>query len=661
MGNMEHLKLTFLIPLAGVISGIIAAASFPSLALAITAFCIALSLITWLTISILSRNPIISFRMAKWHAAWIFLIFCSLGSINLFFNQPNHNLSESETYHISGIIMERKILAQGDRFFVKVNKISDETGKALTPHNFNILLKTDGLNASVGDMIVFSSKLKLIPSTIKSSNRYSEFLNNHGIRAETFVNFNKIKKFTENNSISSRLIRFREHLEILIEKSSLNRDTGDFLISVLLGDKSFLEPSVKNSLNSAGLSHILALSGMHVAIIIALLSFLLFPLTFIRYQKIRIWAIILLVWTYIAITGFAYSAVRAGIMAILLFGSLLLERKNSALNGLLFATLIILLISPYALWDIGLQLSFLCVASIIIFTPALNPVDHHHHPKLYKFFNLILLSLITSIATWALIAYYFKNIPLLFLPANLLLVPFLPVFVGGGIFFVVLLTLGIDTGIIASFLNYFYENFLNLSSFLSFNGSGVVTLKVNATIVLLWTLTLISIAISLYVSRRKIRYSLFSLSFISAFFSLTLLFLSKEPYVRSLQIPHSFTSLEARVYNPDGQDSFKFKRQSFSKLLLGNNEIYAVDCPLNPEAYSLMNQNETDGKRFLLLGADADFGQLIEYGICENFHHIIFHASVGKNKKQELLDKIPDSLRSRFYSIRENGSFEIEL
>ena len=160
--------------------------------------------------------------------------------------------------------------------------------------------------------------------------------------------------------MASRASKMRDRIEILIEKSMLDRAVSEFIISILLGDKSFLSNDVRDSFNNSGVAHILALSGMHVAIIMGIILLLLFPLQLMGMRKLRYVIALALIWAYAFMTGLAPSTVRACVMTSFMVLALLTQRRNKAVNSLLASAFIIILVDPASVYDIGLQLSF-CV------------------------------------------------------------------------------------------------------------------------------------------------------------------------------------------------------------------------------------------------------------------------------------------------------------
>lgn len=664
MGYMGQSNLKFFYPLLGFASGV-TAADFISYPLAPGLICISLAILVWLAIHVISRNPVRAFRYACFHPIWIILLFAGIGLIDFFFNMPSSDLSvlNNQTCRIEGEITKIRSLADGDRISLKVTSISDYSSREFPCRNLNILLLTDGFSGSEGDIISFKSKLSAISEKYSHNPDYASQMRHRGLTFLTYVKSDFIKLTGYNPSLKNLMTDFREKLEILIEKSSLNRDTGDFLISVLLGDKYFLSQENRETFSGAGLAHILALSGMHVAIIITILSGLLFPLSLLKLKNFRIIILLILLWVYVFLTGSSASTVRAAIMASLLFFSLMTERKNSALNSLLAAVLIILLINPLDLWDIGLQLSFLCVAAILIFSQKLNPAQHHSHPWTFKIIALILISVITSFTTWTLVAYYFKNIPLLFLPSNFIIVPFLPLFIGIGLFYTVLLFIGLDPRIISWFLDSFYDNLISLSSLLSARGSGVLNVEAGSFTVALWLCGLFVFAIALSAKTRNSKLVLGTLSsgcFLWAIFNCW--YSPEGNGFKTLVFPHSFTAMETRIYSKSSSKTITFKRSSVSKYAFENKEFLAIDCPIKENSMDRLNELISNGsEKFLILGSNAEPSQIASLKNIKDYNRIILHSSVGKNKKQEFLNNIPADIHNIVFSSRENGSLEIDL
>ena len=625
---------------------------------------IGIAIILWLLLHLISKDPVKAFVSNRFHKYWIFILFAGVGIFSLSFQTPtiNSNLNNKQNFKIEGEIVKTRLLAEGDRLNIRVTELYDLSGQPVRFHNLLLLVKTDGYNGSTGDIISFEAPIFPFENDKLKQRRISSYMKHQGILYFTTVSTDHITKTGYNKSIKNLITRIREDIEILIEKSALNRDTGDFLISVLLGDKYFLANERKETLSLAGMAHILALSGMHVAIIISIFSFILFPISLVKKRKLKFCLLLALTWGYVFLTGSSPSTIRAALIASFMIIALLTERKNVTLNSLLAAVFIILLFDPLSLWNIGLQLSVLCVASIILFSEKLNPVERHTHPMTYNIVSLLLITIITTFTTWTLVAYHFNNIPLLFIPSNLILVPTLPLFIGTGLLYVVMLSFNLDFSILAKFLDFYYDNFLNLAKFLSADGKGVIETGVTDMTVSLWILGVIGLAIALYHGKKMSKRIWLYGSTGILVLSIAMIFYMPDKSNETLYFPHSFTSLESKIYSNSGSKALKFKRGTISKACYSSLEILAIDCPMREETIGdLKGLKDGIKKRYLLIAPGADMSQIARLVEIAGFEKVILHSTIGKNKKQELLDKLPATFHNLVYSSRENGSLEILL
>lgn len=196
------------------------------------------------------------------------------------------------------------------------------------------------------------------------------------------------------------------------------------LAAMTLGDKSALSSEVKDIYSITGASHVLALSGLHLGIIYMLLSVLLA-------HRRRFWlsqvVIILSIWAFAVMTGLSTSIVRSATM-ISIYGLLSVAGRNkSSLNVLCFTAIVMLLFSPTLLFDVGFQLSFMAVLSILLFMPLLERIIPSHYlikyPLVRWLWSAITVSMSAQIGVAPLIAYYFGRFSTYFLLTNLFVLP----------------------------------------------------------------------------------------------------------------------------------------------------------------------------------------------------------------------------------------------
>lgn len=207
-------------------------------------------------------------------------------------------------------------------------------------------------------------------------------------------------------------------------------ETAGLALALTTGDKSGLTGRFYTALKRCGLAHVVAVSGMHMSMVVMLAAML------VRRRRRKMMAIVSipLVLVFMALTGFAPSVVRAGVMQILLLLGPALSREGDTVTSLSFALLLLLLQNPYAAMSVGLQLSFLSVAGILTITGWLNEKFFHRFPlkkgktkprRLYNSAVRFLVGCVTmsigAIAfTTPLTVYYFGTVSLVSPLANLL-------------------------------------------------------------------------------------------------------------------------------------------------------------------------------------------------------------------------------------------------
>ena len=234
-------------------------------------------------------------------------------------------------------------------------------------------------------------------------------------------------------------LQLRHHL--LENYKALQPDDEQYAIlaAMTLGDKSSLTHDLRETYSITGASHILALSGLHLGII----YLLLYRLTFGRR---RFWfsqtLIVLCIWAFAFLTGLSTSVVRSATMISIYALFAVAGRRRSPVNLLCFTAIIMLLINPSSLYDIGFQLSFSAVLSILLwlplierFLPELYLVRHPFQRILY---NMVGMSLAAQIGAAPFIAYHFGRFSTYFLLTNLFVIPMATIILYGALLVVVL-------------------------------------------------------------------------------------------------------------------------------------------------------------------------------------------------------------------------------
>jgi len=204
-------------------------------------------------------------------------------------------------------------------------------------------------------------------------------------------------------------------------------DEANFLIGLLLGDRTDISEEIKNAFTNTGTIHVLAVSGSHVILVVAIIYVVFGLLRFTKRPKIILTLIALVYYTFL--TGATPSVVRASIMAGIVLLGKFFEQKTDSYNVLGLSAVLMFLYDANQLFDVGFQLSFSAVFSMVYFYPKLNSLIKKIPEPLEEFkiitpvWQLFAVSLAAQVGTIPFTAYYFGKVSLISLFANLIVVP----------------------------------------------------------------------------------------------------------------------------------------------------------------------------------------------------------------------------------------------
>ncbi len=248
----------------------------------------------------------------------------------------------------------------------------------------------------------------------------------HGIVSVNGLQNIKIGAYVEGSLLRSWTYRVQQTLYRILDSLHSPRHAG-FLKGIIFGYRSEIPPDVKQSFMDTGTIHILAVSGSNVAFV-AFMFFSLFG--FLRLPRKALGGVTVLgLLAYMLITGSSPSVVRATIMAIVLLCGSLVERKTDIYNSISIAALILLVWNSNTLFDVGFQLSFSAVVSIVYFYPKLEFLikkipDRFEEIKVFDTtMKLFAVSLAAQLGTIPFTAYYFNRISVVSFLANIPVVP----------------------------------------------------------------------------------------------------------------------------------------------------------------------------------------------------------------------------------------------
>ena len=281
----------------------------------------------------------------------------------------------------------------------------------------------EAIGLRYGDLLFVHSKLSRIsPPRNPDAFNNQRYMQRRGIFYSGFVNEsawerignkpdNLLKYFSQNA---------RNKLTNIYISAGMSGDELDILKAILLGDDDTLDPELKAAYSSAGVSHILCVSGMHVGVIFMIINFLLKPMELFRSTRIiKTMIVMLVVWLYAHITGLAPSVTRSATMFTFVAIGQLLRRNTNIFHSLFASMFILLIIHPLLLFEVGFQLSYLAVTGIVLFQPKMEALYHCRTRIGNYFWSLITVSVAAQLGTSPISIYYFAKFPNYFILSNL--------------------------------------------------------------------------------------------------------------------------------------------------------------------------------------------------------------------------------------------------
>ena len=283
----------------------------------------------------------------------------------------------------------------------------------------------------IGDGLKIQSRIKANSEWHIGTFDYRSYLEIHGFTGSTFVSswkWRKVQLSLSNLSYLERtkLFFLKQRRKLLARFSSQGMADESYAVvaAMALGDKSALTIELKDTYSITGASHVLALSGLHLGIIYTLLSLLIAGR---RWQMLSQLVLILSIWAFVFLVGMSVSVVRSAVMLSLYALLSLGHRDKMSANTLAFTAIVLLMINPQSLFDVGFQMSFITVFAILLFLPIFEAVFSQQylmdHRILKWVWSMFAISFSAQLGVAPLIAYYFGRISTFFLLTNFIVVP----------------------------------------------------------------------------------------------------------------------------------------------------------------------------------------------------------------------------------------------
>ena len=393
------------------------------------------------------------------------------------------------------------------RMTINATIIYIDDDKSTLPNN-NIIIYCRGENRDLhaGDLVIIKTALDSITNLGNPhESDYASMQHNAGIFFSTHLSQDELVKCGSAPTFSTRMENLRRIAEDALSEANMAEPTKAMMIALLLGNRDYISDNISTEYSLAGLAHILALSGLHVAIISLIVWFLLFPLDYLKAKKLRYMLTVVSLILFDALTGFSPSVVRATVMISVLLTSYVFFRRYSPINAILLAAILILLFYPRAIYNAGFQLSFITVLMLIVVYPRLQQMLNINNMRLSRLVSIIITSLIAMISTIILTAYYFGTMSFYSVLANIVVLPIFPIIVIVFAFQLFCLLLGYNFTLLSTLCDICCSFVGKVAGIITqLPGSHLNDVTVSASTCIIFYILVALLVVWLYTSRRNI-------------------------------------------------------------------------------------------------------------------------------------------------------------
>lgn len=376
-----------------------------------------------------------------------FLAFCIGANTQIIhtnsFQQSNYSNGEAifEKPHVVKVIVREKLrsTAFNDRYIVLVNQINDivKTGRIL------LNVRKDSLNHSfeIGSHLQITGSLyKSGPAKNPNQFDYGKYLKGKQIYAQMYADASEIKiGSVVEKDVWYYTAKLRTKIIRNLEKTHFNKAELNVAIALILGQQQDISPEIIRDYQFAGAVHILSVSGLHIGFILLFVTFLLKPFPNTRRGSfIKLIIILASLACFGLIAGLAPSVLRSVTMFSFVAIGMYLRRSTNIFHTLLVSMLLILLVQPSFLFDVGFQLSYVTLFFILWLQPLLAQLWIPKNVIANYFWEILTVSFAAQIGAFPLSIYYFHQFPGLFFVTNLIIIPFLSAIMALGVLVMVL-------------------------------------------------------------------------------------------------------------------------------------------------------------------------------------------------------------------------------
>nr|WP_294859502.1 ComEC/Rec2 family competence protein [uncultured Fluviicola sp.] len=319
-----------------------------------------------------------------------------------------------------GTVFKSKISESGyQTIHLSLDKTSD--GRKQTSAQGKVILTLDTLEQiyETGDFVAFKTELQSFRNETNPGSFDAEYYyGTHHYVGRAFITSNCISKIGTHENLSTFFSKWQNQIGDNL-KSRLPESVSGIGVALLLGDKADIDQEVLDSFSNTGAMHVLAVSGLHVGIILIIFQYILSFFSRWISKKQSILFSVVLIWGFGLLSGASPSVIRAVVMFSILALGQVLSRKNNGMNNLILSAIVLLMYDPYYLFDIGFQLSYVALIGILLFQNPVYKLILVKQKWLDWLWKGSAVGIAATIATTPFMLYWFHQFPNYFLLSNI--------------------------------------------------------------------------------------------------------------------------------------------------------------------------------------------------------------------------------------------------
>ena len=437
-------------------------------------FTLAASLLLGITYFIARKQ----FFKTIWFGITAFILMISIGVLTVnIHNQQNFNnhytkhlLNEDDSGH--AITFRIREVLKSNTFYDKyiIDVLQVDTNR--TQGKLLLSIAKDTLKPTLNVDAIFSTK-----SNFKSLGYplnpfqfdYESYLEKKYIYHQVSLKPTELFLISDNtHTVFGYANATRQFINSKLKKYHFKPDELAVINALFLGQRQDLSEDIYSDYRNAGAIHILAISGLHIGVILILLNWVLKPMERLKFGKLQKTILILIIlWSFAVIAGLTASVTRAVTMFSIVAIANNLKRPTNIYNTLAISIFVILLLNPLYIFDVGFQLSYMAVLAIVYIDPMIYKLWQPKNKLLDIYWHTITISIAAQFGIAPLLLFYFHQFAGLFLLSSIIIIPPLAIILGLGIVVILMASLNILPPFLADFFRYIISGMNYIMSVIS--------------------------------------------------------------------------------------------------------------------------------------------------------------------------------------------------